>query len=205
MNDDVRAEFRQARGIRSARAVHCDRRIDARTSRTGAFLEFRAELARRQQAEWIGQIESIRHTKPHLDLTLTHVDDRFDTTMREKIGADASRVLPMLGAARLHVSDRRSGDDLESGSAALSANRGALQRPHPRTGEAGDRYQCCRALSGRLSHQTTDRHRAVRTGPFGGGGIPTRSAVLREFDLARGLAPARPRRLNCGASGTNRH
>ncbi len=41
-------------------------------------------------------MEAIRKSKPHLDLALTHVDDRFDSTMREKIGADASRVLPML-------------------------------------------------------------------------------------------------------------
>src|SRR5207302_6418805 len=60
------------------------------------FLDFRADLAARQQRTWIGEIETIRKTRPHLDLTLTHVDDRFDTTMREKIGADASRVLPML-------------------------------------------------------------------------------------------------------------
>ena len=34
--------------------------------------------------------------KPHLDLVLTHVDDRFDTGMRDAIGADAARVLPLL-------------------------------------------------------------------------------------------------------------
>ena len=31
-----------------------------------------------------------------MDLTLTHIDDRFDTSMREKLGADAARVLPLL-------------------------------------------------------------------------------------------------------------
>ena len=41
-------------------------------------------------------MEEIRKTKPHLDLVLTHVDDRFDSTMRDKIGADVARVLPML-------------------------------------------------------------------------------------------------------------
>jgi hypothetical protein len=41
-------------------------------------------------------MDAFRKTAPQLDLVLTHVDDRFDTTMREKIGADASRVLPML-------------------------------------------------------------------------------------------------------------
>jgi len=59
-------------------------------------LEFRAHLAQRQQSEWIAQIEDLRRLKPHLDLTLTHIDDRFDTTMREKLGADAARVLPLL-------------------------------------------------------------------------------------------------------------
>lgn len=62
------------------------------------FVDFRADLARRQQAEWLAQIDGIRKTKPHLDLALTHVDDRFDTTMREKLGADASRLLPMLNS-----------------------------------------------------------------------------------------------------------
>ena len=48
------------------------------------------------QEEWIGEMESIRREKPHLDLVLTHVDDRFDTGMRDAIGADAARVLPLL-------------------------------------------------------------------------------------------------------------
>jgi hypothetical protein len=100
MNDDVRAEFRQSAGfdpveLFNAQSPHYYTKDSAGL---GRFLEFRAELARRLQTEWIGQIEAIRKTKPHLDLTLTHVDDRFDTTMREKIGADVSRVLPMLGA-----------------------------------------------------------------------------------------------------------
>jgi hypothetical protein len=60
------------------------------------FLDYRADLARRQQAAWIAQAEQIRKTKPYLDLTLTHVDDRFDTSMRDKIGADVSTVLPLL-------------------------------------------------------------------------------------------------------------
>lgn len=61
-----------------------------------ALLEYRADLARKQQTEWIAEMESIRRARPHLDLVLTHVDDRFDTRMRDLIGADASRVLPLL-------------------------------------------------------------------------------------------------------------
>ena len=100
MNDDVRAEFRKTAGFdplelfdkQSPRII---RRIRAAWP---AFLEFRAELAQWQQTEWIAEVEAIRKSKPQLDLTLTHVDDRFDTSMREKIGADAARLLPMLGS-----------------------------------------------------------------------------------------------------------
>ena len=65
-------------------------------ARLRTFLDYRADLARRQQEKWIGQIESIRASKPDLDFVLTHVDDRFDTRMHDLIGADAARVLPLL-------------------------------------------------------------------------------------------------------------
>ena len=99
MNDDVRAEFRTTAGfdpmeLFDARSPHYYSRDSVGLER---FLDFRAELAHRQQTEWIGVVEAIRKTSPQLDLVLTHVDDRFDTSMREKIGADAARVLPMLG------------------------------------------------------------------------------------------------------------
>ena len=64
---------------------------------------------------------------PDLDLVLTHVDDRFDPSMREKIGADVTRMLPLLASHELHFSDRRPGHHLESWAAALSADRRALQ------------------------------------------------------------------------------
>jgi len=40
----------------------------------------------------------VRREKPQLDLVLTHVDDRFDAGMRDAIGADAARVLPLLNS-----------------------------------------------------------------------------------------------------------
>jgi len=43
-------------------------------------------------------LEAVRRGKPQLDLVLTHVDDRFDTGMRDAIGADAARVLPLLAS-----------------------------------------------------------------------------------------------------------
>ena len=95
MNDDVRAEFHASAGFDPMELFGPRAKDGAAMAK---FLEFRAELARREQTEWIGEIEQIRRVKPHLDLALTHVDDRFDTTMREKIGADVSRVLPMLSS-----------------------------------------------------------------------------------------------------------
>lgn len=94
MNDDVRAEFKQKHDFDPIEIFKSKKQ----GSELAAFVDFRADLSHRLQTEWITQIDEIRKTKPHLDLTLTHVDDRFDTTMREKIGADASRLLPMLSA-----------------------------------------------------------------------------------------------------------
>jgi hypothetical protein len=93
MNADVRAEFRKSHGFDPSELFQSGK---ADPARLAAFLEFRAGLARRQQEEWIGQIESMRANKPDLDFVLTHVDDRFDTRMRDLIGADAARVLPLL-------------------------------------------------------------------------------------------------------------
>jgi hypothetical protein len=94
MNSDVRAEFQSQ--------YHYDP-IDLfrgfpgnRLLAPGPFLEYRAALARRIQGEWLAEVEGLRRAKPDLDVVLTHVDDRFDTGMRDAIGADASRVLPLL-------------------------------------------------------------------------------------------------------------
>ena len=93
MNKDVRAEFLAASGIDPLDLFNAK---NSTVEAMARFLGFRADLARRQQAEWIAQIEDVRKTKSWLDLTLTHVDDRFDTSMREKIGADTSKTLPLL-------------------------------------------------------------------------------------------------------------
>lgn len=98
MNDDVRAEFRRDSGFDPLDLFqNASPRYWTRNSAGLArFLDYRADLARRQQALWIEEVEKMRQAKPYLDLALTHIDDRFDPTMREKLGADASRVLPML-------------------------------------------------------------------------------------------------------------
>jgi len=58
------------------------------------FLEFRAALARSLQKRWLARLAAYQTSKPGLDIVLTHIDDRFDTTMRDALGADAAALLP---------------------------------------------------------------------------------------------------------------
>ena len=98
LNADVRREFQAAHGFDPLELF--DPKSPRHPSRDAAdmrkLLEFRAALARRQQAEWIAVIEDLRRQRPHLDLALTHVDDQFDTRMRDLLGADAAASLPLL-------------------------------------------------------------------------------------------------------------
>lgn len=95
MNDEVRAGFGALHGFDPAELFGDGSRSgDAAALRQ--FLDYRAEIARRLQEHWVGEIEQARRRKPHLALVLTHVDDRFDTRMKELIGADAAGLLPLL-------------------------------------------------------------------------------------------------------------
>ena len=94
MNGDVRREFRASKGFDPMELFAAGKSQDA--ARLRAFLDYRAALAERLQREWIAEMDSIRRDKPDLDLVLTHIDDRFDTGMRDALGADAARLLPLL-------------------------------------------------------------------------------------------------------------
>ncbi len=95
MNAEVRREFNAAHGFDPLSLFGAGDRVrDAAAQRL--FLDWRADLARRMQEDWIGEMERVRAARPHLGLVLTHVDDRYDTRMRDLIGADASRLLPLL-------------------------------------------------------------------------------------------------------------
>ncbi len=93
MNKDIRDEFLALYNFDPIELFQSAKPDDKRLQ---IFLDYRADLARRQQEKWIEQVEAIRVSKPDLDLVLTHVDDRFDTRMHDLIGADAARVLPLL-------------------------------------------------------------------------------------------------------------
>jgi hypothetical protein len=93
MNDDVRREFREAHGFDPLELFQPG--VPQAPERLRQFLDYRAELARRIETEWIAEIEKLREKRPGIDLVLTHVDDRFDQNMRDAIGADAAAALPL--------------------------------------------------------------------------------------------------------------
>jgi hypothetical protein len=96
MNEDVRRDFQRTHGFDPLELFQPSSTSSKDADRLRTFLDYRAELTRRIQEEWIGEMERARRRKQHLDLVLTHVDDRFDTRMRDLIGADAARLLPLL-------------------------------------------------------------------------------------------------------------
>lgn len=97
-NPDVRADVKRSLGFDPIEFFDGQPR-DPKKLRQ--FLNYRADLAARLQETWIAELEQMRLVKPHLDLVLTHVDDRFDTSMRDAIGADAGRLLKLLDTHRM--------------------------------------------------------------------------------------------------------
>jgi hypothetical protein len=92
MNAEIRAEYKTLSGVDPATLFQ----QGTPAASMQEFLQYRAGVVRRMQAEWLAEVEAARKQKPHLDVVLTHVDDRFDGNMREMIGADAEGVLPLL-------------------------------------------------------------------------------------------------------------
>jgi hypothetical protein len=93
MNPDVRESYKAFAGVDPIGLLE----PGADAAALDGFLDWRAALAKGMQSQWLSQVEKAREGKPHLDIVLTHVDDRFDTRMKKLVGADAAAVLPMLG------------------------------------------------------------------------------------------------------------
>ncbi|HSW49756.1 MAG TPA: hypothetical protein VLH09_06245, partial [Bryobacteraceae bacterium] len=100
MNDDVRRLFREKHGFdaRNLFDTSSPDRLERNPGGLRRFLDFRSELARQIQEEWLTRIEAMRRIRPDLDIVLTHVDDRLDAGMRDAIGADAAALLPLLAS-----------------------------------------------------------------------------------------------------------
>ena len=61
------------------------------------FVDYRVELERRLNEELLGVLAKVRATsKPDLGLALTYVDNLYDSSMREAVGADVKGILPLL-------------------------------------------------------------------------------------------------------------
>lgn len=95
-NDIVRRQFLAEAGVDPMDFYNPLSRVyhyrDSRPMRR--FLEFRARLTHQLQVEWLERIQKMASERGGLDIVLTHVDDRFDTTMRDNLGADAAALLP---------------------------------------------------------------------------------------------------------------
>lgn len=95
LNDTVRAEFRRDHGFDPLELFRPDspRHWQRDPASWRRFADYRASLARRLQLHWL---QAARRWRPDLDLVLTHIDDRFDSRMRDYLGADTAALLPAL-------------------------------------------------------------------------------------------------------------
>lgn len=96
MNDDVRAEYKKLSGIDPKTLLESG----AQAEDLRKFLDYRAGLASNLQAKWLDEIEKTRSQKPYLDIVLTHIDDRFEPGIRDALGADVARSLPLIQARK---------------------------------------------------------------------------------------------------------
>jgi len=97
MNEDVRREFRNAAGFDPQELFDpaSPRHLSRNPVGLRRYLDYRAALAARIQHQWIEELARWRGQSPHLDLVLTHVDDRLDSAMRDAIGSDSAALLPL--------------------------------------------------------------------------------------------------------------
>jgi hypothetical protein len=106
MNADVRSEFKAIGGFDPALLFDPSSSYAAAKNTAGLrkFLDFRAVLASRLQSDWLKEIRASRtdnsNAKPYLDIVLTHIDDRFDPAIRDELGADVARTLPVIEAQK---------------------------------------------------------------------------------------------------------
>ncbi len=100
MNDDVRQAFKRAGGFDPKLLFDPASPYSMARNPGGLrkFLDFRAELASRMQADWLDVIDKTRASKSYLDVVLTHIDDRFKPGIRDALGADVARSLPLIQA-----------------------------------------------------------------------------------------------------------
>ena len=102
MNNDVRADFQHVAGFDPKLLFDATSPYGAKANPDGLrrFLDYRADLASRMQTDWLATVERIKLDRPYLDIALTHIDDRFEPGIRDALGADVARSLPVVKAAK---------------------------------------------------------------------------------------------------------
>ena len=102
MNDDVRQYFRKIAGFDPKALFDPASPHSASKDPAGLrqFLDYRAGLASKMQSDWLQVLDRARIQKPYLDVVLTHIDDRFEPGIRDALGADIARSLPLIEAHR---------------------------------------------------------------------------------------------------------
>lgn len=100
MNDDVRADFGRLAGFDPKLLFDPASPYSKDPNALRRFLDYRAQLASKMQADWLDVIDRMKLSKPYLDVVLTHIDDRFEPGIRDALGADVARSLPLIEARR---------------------------------------------------------------------------------------------------------
>ena len=100
MNKDVRADFALAGGFDPKLLFDSASPYSKDPNALRKFLDYRAQLASKMQADWLDVIDGLKKSKPYLDVVLTHIDDRFEPGIRDALGADVARSLPLIQARR---------------------------------------------------------------------------------------------------------
>ena len=100
MNEDIRAAFKETAGFDPKLLFEpaSEYAMSKNPQALRQFLDFRAGLAADMQSNWLRMFDSQKARKPYLDVMLTHIDDRFEPGIRDALGADVARTLPVLEA-----------------------------------------------------------------------------------------------------------
>lgn len=98
MDDDVRADFTRVAGFDPKLLFDATSPYSRDERALRKFLDYRAQLASHMQADWLDAIDRLKQSKPYLDVVLTHIDDRFEPGIRDELGADIARSLPLIQA-----------------------------------------------------------------------------------------------------------
>ena len=98
LNDDVRHEVRVRYGFDPADLFNpaSPRHYSQNAAGLRQFHDYRIELQFQLHVQFLDLLAEVRRRKGSLGIAVTYLDDVFEPTMQELIGADARKLLPLL-------------------------------------------------------------------------------------------------------------